>query len=544
MPTKTEEIRSQALEAAMRAEPLIWIRENKIVNEKGKLIRVDGDSPHFFLEALYLDRAQKIAVRKPSQVGVSLWAIVAKGIHGVRMWGINVIHTLPTVSDVGKFVPAKINELIKKNPAIKKGISDKEVDAIAQKQFGKGFYYIKGTKSEREALMITSDRNIYDELDKSDMVQVGNYASRQEGAESLKEEVWLSTPTIPNFGIDEKYSESDQKHWRFNCGKCGYEQHMVWPDNVDLKREVYICSSCGTELKPAWIRPRTRKNPEGTGKWKARFPGREISGYWITQMIVPWITCAGLIKEYKHREKKGQLDYFYNHKLGLPYVSAESQIPASLIYRNLTQVQHTEVNCLMGVDVQLRELYVTIGTEEGVFGILIVRDEYDEFGEIIKSKWDRLAELMEVYDVRIAVIDGGFMINDVIAFAKRFPHRVYVNLYKDDPKKAKVIRFADEDFQDKKEKTFEEEIIVLTERDRMIDWLLSDLQKGFIRFFYHQNDEAIKLLVAHTSTTYARTVTDRKGQESREWISTGKDDALHSLIYFRIALEKRAAVRD
>lgn len=519
--------------------PLAWIRKNKIVNEKGKRIRVGPNSSHFFLNAIYRDRSPKIAIRKPSQAGLSLWAIVAKGIHAARYWGINIIHTLPTVADVQKFVPAKVNELIKRNVKIRAGISDKEVDAVTQKQFGKGFVYYRGTQTEREVTMITSDRNIYDELDRSDMKQIAAFKSRQEGEDSLKEEIWLSTPTVPNFGIDEKYAESDQKHWRFTCGHCGYRQHMVWPDNVDMARKAYICSACGGRLKETWIRPRTKKNTEGTGAWEAKYPGREVSGYWITQMIFPWkwVSCEDLVKEYREREKKGQLDYFYNHKLGLPYVSAESQIPASLIYRNLTQRDHVETNCIMGVDVQLRELYVHVGTEEGIFGILCVREEYDDDGNTVKSKWERLAELMEVYDVRIAVIDGGFTPNEVMDFARRFPNRVFVNWYKDDPKHAKIIRFADEDFQ-KPPKTFEEEVTVLTERDRMIDWVLADLKGGAIRFFYHQDDDAVKMLVAHTGTTYARTVTDRVGLASREWVSTGKDDLLHALIYWRIALEK------
>lgn len=534
--------------ASAAHDPLEWIEEHGIVNEKGKPIDISPDSDHFFLHDIYDDMSKKIAVRKPSQAGLSLWAIVAKGLHGVIEWGINVIHSLPTATDVAKFVPAKVNELIKKNPKIRQGLTDKDVDAIAQKQFGKGFIYYQGTQTDRDVTMVTSDRNIYDELDRSNMQQIGALKSRQEGAESLKEEIWISTPTIPNFGIDEKFSEGDQKHWRFRCGECGREQHMVWPDNVDMKRERYVCSACGKPLKEKWIRPKTDLNPEGTGHWKARFPktddelaeGRAISSYWLTQMIFPWhwVSCADLIQEYREREKKGQLDYFHNHKLGLPYVSADSQIPASLIYRNLTQRDHVEVNCIMGVDVQLRELYAMIGTEEGVFGIIVVREEYDEYGNTTKSKWDRLAEIMEVYDIRLAVIDGGFTPNEVMDFAKRFPNRVYVNWYKDDPKHAKVIRFADEDFQ-KPPKTFEEEVTVLTERDRMIDWVLADLKSSGIRFFYHQDDEAIQHLVKHTGTTYARTVTDRLGLASREWVSTGKDDFLHALIYWRIALEKR-----
>ena len=146
---------------------------------------------------------------------------------------------------------------------------------------------------------------------------------------------------------------------------------------------------------------------------------------------------------------------------------------------------------------------------------------------------------MDAYDVRYCVIDGGYKPQDSIDAAKRFPGRVWVNWYKDDPKKIKVIRWSDDEFTGE-QKDFEEEIRVLTERDRVIDLLLADLKNGRIRFFYGPHDEAIKMLIEHVETTYARTVTDRLGIASREWVSTGKDDLLHALIYFKIALERKA----
>lgn len=525
------------IEGAIRAHTLVWVRKKKIVNEKGKRIKVGPNAPHFFLEALYEDDADEIAVQKPSQAGVSTWAILME-LHDAKYHGINQIHTLPTADAVTKFVPSKVNEMIKRNPSIKAGLKNKEVDAIAQKQFNKAFLYFKGTKSESDSLMLSSDRNTYDELDKSDMSQIGIYDSRLEGEASLRQRRWISTPTVPNFGINRVIQDSDQRFWRFNCPneKCKKEQHMEWPQNVSLERKVYVCSTCGEDLTPESIRK---------GRWKAKYPGRKRHGYFITQMIIPWITCASLV-DYYNDAKAGRngasMEYFYNHKLGLPYVSSESRISKDLILRNLTSKEHVELNSCMGVDVQERELYLHIGTEEGIFVIARVRDsqEYIEsHGKHGISKWDRWAELMEAYDVRYCVIDGGYKPQDSIEAAKRFPGRVWVNWYKDDPKKVKVIRWSDDDFAGE-QKDFEEEIRVLTERDRIIDLLLEDLKHGRIRFFYGPHDEATKMLIEHVETTYARTVTDRIGIASREWVSTGKDDLLHALIYFKIALERKA----
>lgn len=504
---------------------MAWIKEEGIKNEKGKPIGVGKQADHYFLTDLYIDQSQKIAIRKPSQVGVSTWVILTS-IHDAKYWGINQIHTLPTAADVGKFVPSKTNEIIKVNPTVRMGIKEKEVDAVSQKQFGKGFIYYKGTFSEREALMLTSDRNWYDEVDKSDQKALGDYASRLESADSLKQERWLSTPTVSGFGIDRVFETSDQKHWRFNCGHCRMEQHMTWENNVDLKEGKYVCKKCYREITHDMMRE---------GKWVPRFPGRETSGYWVNQMMAPWVLPSQLVKAYRQAEA-GQndmtMEYFYNHKLGMPYMDEQNQINRSFILNNLINAEHGWGETVIGVDVQQDELYVIGGNTEGVYIIAVLRDEN-------KTKWERLEEIMEVYKTRFVVIDAGYKPNDVLEFARKYPYRVYMNWYKDDPKKAKIVRYGDEVDFTKKSVTFEEEIKILTERDRMIDFLLNDLKNGKIRFFYKADDKVIQRLIAHCETTYARMVTDRLGMEKREWVSTGKDDFLHALIYFRIALMKQ-----
>lgn len=532
------------LKRAVGASTIEWIKKNRIVNEKGKPIKLGVLSDHFFLKPIYQCREKVIVVRKPSQAGVSTWAITTE-IHDGRYWGINQIHTLPTVNDVNKFVPSKTNEIIKQNPVIREGMDKKDVDSTAQKQFGKGFVFYKGTKSDSTTLMLTSDRNWYDEYDKSEMKAISDYDSRTEGADSLKEFRYLSTPTVPGYGIDRAFLEGDQRYWRFNCKACGYEQHMEWPENVSMKRRCYICKKCDGKILQEWIRPYHKElNPEGTGHYKARYPGRKAASFSLTQMIFPWVKAGDLIDYYDDAvagRKERTLEYFYNHKLGYPYVGADSKISKGLILSNLINKEHLETNSCMGVDVQERELYLHIGNEEGIFVIGRIPDdaEYLESeGKIGKSKWDRWAELMEVYDVRYCVIDGGYKPNDSINAAKRFPGRVWVNWYKDDPKKEKIIRWSDDDFKGKQGEE-ENEYKVLTERDRMIDLVLTMLKKGKPRFFYTATDPAIKMMIEHVETTYARTVTNQLGHASREWVSTGKDDLLHALIYFCIALIRK-----
>ncbi len=497
------------IEKEIIAESLLaWIKKEKIKNEKGEPIEFDR---HYFLLDLFVDRSKEIVVRKGAQVGVSTFAILRE-MHDAKYWGINQIHTLPSDKDVWKFVPTKVDKIIKINNLL----LDKDSTEI--KGMGKAFVYYLGTFSEKAPIMVSSDRNVYDEVDKSKQEIIRDFSSRLSFS-ALQEKIYLSTPTIPDFGIDALFNHSDQKHWRFICPHCHYCQHLEWEKNVDFGSQVYICQKCHQKISIEDVKQ---------GGWEARFPDREVSGYWISQMLAR--PAKELIKELEDAEDE---QYFYNFILGLPYLNPEAQISAGLILKNLTSIKNEEKNCVMGVDVQLRELYIILGNEKGVFGIARIDDNPE------KSMWDRLAELMEVYEVRYAVIDAEYKTNDVLAFAKRFPHKVYMAWYREDPKKIAIVRFGDEGKFTDKRKDFEEEIKVLVDRNRIIDALIDDLKKGKIPFNFTSGDARVAELVNHAKRIYSRVVTDRVGVEHREWASLGQDDLFHALILFKVALDKK-----
>jgi len=476
---------------------------------------------HRFLIDIFEDMAPNQVIMKGAQIGMSTTHIL-KVLHAAIFKGINQIYTLPTADDVGAFVPGKVNQIINNNLCIRRAIEPKSVAAVEQKQFGKSFIYFKGTFTEREAIMLTSDRNIYDELDKSKMDVIRDYASRL-GFSKIREQYYFSTPTIPDFGIDRLWNQSDQKHWRFNCPHCKFRQHMEWEKNVDLERKIYICRKCRREIKPQETKER--------GEWEAKYPGRETSGYWVSQMIAPWRTAKDLIKE---REESEDEEYFYNFVLGMPYLNPEAKIPVGLILKNLTQEKNNERNGVMGVDVGGKDLHVIIGNEKGIFGITRIEDAPG------KNKWDRLAELIEVYEVRFCVIDGEWNTNEAYDFAKRFPEKIYLCWYKEDPKRVAIIRFEDEGKFTDRSKDWEEEIKVLVDRTRIIDALLDDLRKGKIKLNFQAGDKRIEELTEHVQTMYARTVTDKLGMSKREWASTtGKDHFLHALVYWKVAMDKK-----
>lgn len=499
---------------------LHWILENKIKNENGSPIEFEN---HKCMLDIYSDRTPIQVIQKASQVGASTMEII-RTLHGARFWGINQIYTLPTSDDVLKFVQSKVNRIIKVNPCIQEGVDPKSTDSIEQKEIGKSFVFFKGTFTEREAIMLTSDRNIHDELDKSKPEVVRDYTSRM-GYSKIRSQHFFSTPTIPDFGINKLFDQSDQKYWRFNCPHCSFRQHMEWEKNVDEERGIYICQKCGKEITPAQINE--------LGSWEARYPGRKISGYWISQMHCPWKTATDLIKEKKDADDD---TYFYNFVLGLPYLAADQKIPQSLFLRNLTEAEAVAADDynVMGIDTGMgsgKGNHVIIGNKTGIFwiGILTDHDGHDRF--------QQAADLIKFYDIRVIVIDGQPYTEEAWNLAKQFPYRVYLSWFKDDPKMLEVVRFFDE--EEGKDKEMTDEVKVYSSRTRIMDDTISALRRGEIKFAMKADSPTFKMLIEHAQTMYARNVTDKFGQTKREWANTGANDFWLALIYWHIALKKR-----
>ena len=163
----------------------LWVKDNKLVNEKGVPLEF---SNHRFLIDLYDDYTPVQVTRKASQVGFSTLAII-KSFHAARFKNYSQIYTLPTVGDVSNFVPPKVNRIIDQNPILKTLVKDK--DTIYQKQVGNSFIYYRGTfsqKTEREkmeggvGIMISSDLNLHDEC-----FEPGTEVLTKEGWKEIKD---------------------------------------------------------------------------------------------------------------------------------------------------------------------------------------------------------------------------------------------------------------------------------------------------------------------------------------------------------------------
>jgi hypothetical protein len=211
------------------------------------------------------------------------------------------------------------------------------------------------------AQSIDADVLVVDELDfqKPDVRQM--WEERTEGSASQDIIFWIGYPSIPNYGIEELYENSDKRMWFIECPHCKKRQVLEFPDNIDMEREVYVCKFCKGELSD---------DDRRKGIWKITQPGKDIHGYWINKLMAPWIPASKIINRFKKDTPKK----FHNYTLGLPYVSKETELSDSVIQKSMIEEQELtlikaeeECKVLCGIDQgDIFHMLIAIVTERNI----------------------------------------------------------------------------------------------------------------------------------------------------------------------------------
>lgn len=477
---------------------LFWVFQNQIRAEKGRIIEF---SNHHFLKDIYDDMTPIQVARKSTQIGFTTMEIL-KSFHLMKFKDFNLIYTLPTFSDVFQLVPSKVNAIISNNPVLQDWTKDK--DSILQKKIGKSFIYYRGTfakgteKKKMESavgIMFSSDLNIHDECDRSDQSILEQYESRLE-ASKYQGRWYFSNPTTPNTLSQRLFEQSDQKHWFVKCGNGHWQYLDYWKNIKDGK---FVCEKCGKEI--------TDQNRRD-GQWVKKYSNREISGYWIPHLIVPWISAKKIEEEEKTKTKQ----YFYNFILGLPYIGSDIVVNRDIILKciDLTKSNSQQHNVL-GVDIGIKKYYVLINNE-GIFKIGVTK------------RWEDIEDLIKIYDIEMCVIDAMPDITEPRKIRDKYPGKVWLNFFKKETKKADFISW------DYKTHT------VFADRTKIIQQTIDKFVNRATRI--QVSIEDLSEFIKHWESLYKITEKDQMGIERDVWESGGEDHFAFATVYAMIGMEK------
>lgn len=252
--------------------------------------------------------------KKGRQIGVSELAITEV------LWFLDTrkakwIYTFPRDAQLKDFSETRVNETKQETPYMRALFS--KPDQVYLKMIGKhrSHLFFRSAWESNLGEGIDGDGITFDEKDRmKEGIEDAFVESLSSSPYKWRRDV--STPTIPNRGVDKSYGESDQQRWLVRCVRCGTPQEVRYPENVIQLKDTppgateyeagtfeYAC------YKTKCRGPLNRLE----GQWVARFPDKQmVRGYMIPQTVAPWISATDLMNK-KLKAKYKQL--FQNYSL-------------------------------------------------------------------------------------------------------------------------------------------------------------------------------------------------------------------------------------
>lgn len=476
---------------------LAWVVLNNFQNENQQPIEFKN---HRFMIDIYADEHPDIVCKKSAQVGFSVMAIL-KCLWLLKYAGLNVIYALPTNNVVQDFVKPKVDPLISSNPAIADSMGN---DSVSQKKVGDRFIYFKGGFSEREAISITGDILVIDEYDRMPSMQVVNTFDSRLQASSSPRRWRFSNPSQVGFGVDALYEDSDQMHWFVTCA-CGHRSFMDFEPKtlganlnhyVDQVNQLYVCGKCQAEITDDM-----RRN----GEWIPRFPGRKRRGYWISQMMAPWVTAARIIEQ----KEESNIEFFHNFVLGKAYTPQDMIVNRETILRANAPGIIPRVNVVMGVDQNANEQIYVIGTPQGIFG----------HGKT--TSWEELERIKLMYNA-VVVADPAPYPTQPKQLANKYSD-FYLARFK--------VFNGIETVQWKGRDVF-------VDRTKLLDIVATEITQA--KLLFREHAYALEDYIADWQNIYRTTVEKPDGKSRSEWLKKDNKESDFSLAtaYFRLGLDR------
>ena len=484
--------------------------DRPLFHEWVKGVILDGrpftfDRHEYLIEPFHDDHPDVVEM-KAAQLGLTSKAML-KALYGARYKGYKgILYLFPSRSDVLDFSKGRISPLIEDNPDLI-GQWVKETDAAGIKRVWNTFLYLRGMQSRVGLKSIPVDLVIFDELDEAPQNMI-DMAMERMGHSEFRETLKLSNPTLPDYGIDKAFQETDQRYWLLKCPACGSYTCLedTFPDCLleTDGRVIRACIRCHGELNPS------------IGQWVAKTPSiTDKRGYHYSQLFSHFVDPGDILHQYR---TTNNLSDFYNLKIGVAYVEATNRLSIQEVLSLCGDkgiVSQDSGPCSMGVD-QGRDLHVVIGKRHS-----------SRAGEIIHlgiyKDWEELDRLMENFRVIRCVVDAMPEIRNARAFAERHRNRVYLNYYNEHQKG--VYRWNEAD------------MTITCNRTESLDASHNRIMKGEI--VLPRETEIVGEFALHLHNVAKKLEEDEEsGSKRYVYVKLGPDHFRHAFNYQQIAQDR------
>lgn len=336
-----------------------WAQQYRyIVDPKTRLPTLYHFDYHPWTREMHDCRAYRMVGQKAAQMGYSETAI-NRAFKAIDIDHQSVMYVFPTERpDAVDFSSSRFDPALEMSPHLRDIF--KNTKNLGLKRAGMASLFVRSARSRSQLKSIPAGMVIFDEVDEMSPEAIRLGQERASG-QFEKSEFDLSTPTVPGFGINSMFVQSDQRHYVFTCPHCSKLTELTYPDCIEVTGEnandpgvansYYKCKECGKKLehekKAEWLK-------EAYWEPQAR---STIAGYHINQMysfvFTPQEFAVKVLDAQRSEEAEQE---FWNSNVGLPHIVKGARINDGQIDSctgNYTTAQSGSPNqfICMGIDV-------------------------------------------------------------------------------------------------------------------------------------------------------------------------------------------------
>lgn len=481
--------------------------------------------------------------QKSAQMGFTVVAM-ARTFYKIDIERQNCLYLLPTKTpDATDFSATRFDPMLELSPHLEKLFSD--VKNVATKRAGSSTLYIRGANSRSGLKSIPVAFIVMDEMDEMNQENIPLAMERMSG--QLSKQVWaISTPTVPNWGINKLFLASTQEHFCFSCPACSRQTELIYPDclvvcgdsaiDPDVALSHLICKECKVKLehiakpdflaKGVWV-------PQGHKDFEQR-------GFYVNQMYSPTVTPVELAKSY-HLSLTDQSSEqeFHNSKIGNPHIVDGARVNDVLIDACIRGYKKTDAQpsnpglVTMGVDIgKFLHFEIASWTCRHFGNDINVNSDCKVLCEGKVATFEELDRLMYEWRPLAAVIDANPERRKAFEFAQRFYPHVKLCFYGKGMAE-KSIRIGYKDTADANS------VYVTVDRTAWMDAALARFYRKTISLPCDVSQE----YKDHLKSPVRIYEKDKDGNPVGKYINTSADHFAHSRTYNEICLPIAASVQ-
>jgi hypothetical protein len=374
---------------------------------------------HPWLREMHDSEARMNIGQKSAQMGYTE-TVLNWTFYNIHIKNLKCLYVLPALKpDATDFTNDRFNPAIENSTVLKNLFSD--INNVGLKRAGTASLYIRGSHVPGQLKSIPTPIVVVDERDEMVQENIPLIWERQAGQQEFY--TWqISTPTYPDFGINQEFNLSSQNHFFFKCPHCSRFIELVFPDSFvvtgtseldpALKESYVQCTQCKHKLdhdtKPEWL---------ANGKWIESFEGRDTKGWYINQLYStveakrPFEIAK---KFFRAKVDPAEDQQFHNSIMGLPHIVSGSSVTDEQLNEAIgaypIQRSYNGNNIItMGVDVGYPDLHYEV---DEWFLPTTATIDINQFAKCrvlsmgIVHNINDLSELMRIFKVLFCVIDA------------------------------------------------------------------------------------------------------------------------------------------